>query len=493
MKSFSIFIFLLISYLFSTPFEVYPQDSSFVINWMSDYDESPSNFKLTSDGGFIGIINKKLQTDSSYTNLPFVYKISQFGDTLSWQIEKQDTILTFYNLINLNSNSGDALLMGTGIQEGQSFYYPFTIFIKIDNDLNVIWEKIYHFNFVYNGYRYHALELPDGNILYGCSPEGWRNMFLLKMSEDGDSLQFVNWTEEQSGELWCMTYNSDSTAIWLHTEGAYYETGAQICSIVEIDNNLNYLRHFHYPEYYRSPYYSKRYPGNKLITGGCKIIPQKSVNRFTSYLLDSNLNIQSQLNLTKPDTISRAGELQCIDFIEPSSIFLGGIFNFQGFAGSDVSWMYVTKLNDTLGIEYEKYIGGDANYWLIGVTAAADGGVLLASTRHILDASWWMQTDAVLIKLDANGNLTGIKDNQEISIYDAIIYPNPGKNYFIVRTQLKNCIIQIYNQKGEQIVRENLDGLTTYINLQYIESGYYPYSITQNGKLINSGVWIKIE
>lgn len=497
MKFREIILFVLFIFLILNQIKAYSQDSSFEIILNSEYDENPVLFKLADNGNYIGIINKAISQDSSYISNSYIYKISPSGDTNSWKIDKQDTTLVFYKFEKLTQNIPGFLLMGTGFANGEKDQNPFTIFIRIDDDLNVIWEKIYKFNYYYGGYIYHANELINGDLLYGCSVGGGANMFLFKMSDQGDSLNFASWTgiPEESGELWDLTYNMDSTAFWMHTEWAYYQgSGGQVSSIVEVDTNLQYINHLYYPESFSSPYNSILYYDNKLITGGSSEVPDmvhQDIDFYISaYILDEDMEILNEILLTNPDTVSRAGEKQGIDFIDPSCIFLGGTHNLQSFSGQYPSWMYICKLNDTLGLEYEKYIGGDAYYWLTSVTASPDGGVLLASTRQDLSPIF-IQNDAIIIKLDANGNLTALPEKNIIPISDAIVYPNPGINAINIRTALNDCTLLLFDSCGRKLFEKPINERITTISMVNEPPGIYPYSLVKEGNIIISGNWIK--
>lgn len=473
------------------------QNNGFEIILNSNYDEAPILFKLANDGSFMGIVNKADQTDSIYISNPFIYKISQGGDTISWKINKQDTSLTIYRLEKLKKNTPGFLLLGTGIAKGENSDNPFSIFIRIDDDMNIVWERIYRFPYYYGGYLYHALELYDGNILYGCSVQGGVNMFLFKLSAQGDSLDFASWTGvgDQSGELWDLSYSPDSSTFWMHTEWAYYQgSGGQVASIVEVDTNLNYLNHYYYPEFYGSPYSSLPSSRTKLITGGSSMVQDmvhQDIDYYIScYILDTNLQVLNGIQCTNPDTVSRGGEKQSIDFIDSSCIFLGGTHNLQSFSGMYPSWMYICKLDDTLGTLYEKYIGGDAYYWLTSVTASPDDGVLLASTRQELSPTF-IQRDAVIIKLDAQGNLTGLTNDSKIVITDAIIYPNPGNDELYLRTALKDCLLYLFDSSGRKLLEKSITDRITMIPMGDKTPGFYTYLLLFQGEKIISGTWIK--
>ena len=162
----------------------------------------------------------------------------------------------------------------------------------------------------------------------------------------------------------------------------------------------------------------------------------------------------------------------------------------QGFSGSAPSWFYVAKLNDTLGLEFEKYIGGDYYYWLASVVAAKDGGVLLTGMRSEVNSPPF-HSSAYIIKLDSTGCIVNLPENSKIQIRDAIVYPNPGGEHLLVRTALKNSIFYLYNLEGQKVITQPLNNHVTLVNTTSLSQGTYLYHIVKDNTVIESGKWIK--
>ncbi len=150
----------------------------------------------------------------------------------------------------------------------------------------------------------------------------------------------------------------------------------------------------------------------------------------------------------------------------------------------------MARLNDTLGVEYEKYLGGEHYYWHSTVTASQDGGVLLTGFRHEI-AQPIFHRDAFFIKFDSTGYTVGNPAEQKINISEAMVYPNPGTHSINIRTALKNCLFQLTDEWGRSVIKEPIKNLITTLSTSTLKQGKYYYTLTQHNKQITSGVWIK--
>ncbi len=483
---------LIIAFMILTQYFVNAQQTDFEIIMDTDYDEVPTIFKIDDTGNFVGLVRKAPPTDSVYIYNSFLYKIEPDGDTTSIMFHKEDTNFFFHNLERLNTEPKGFILIGYGYKYNESPNHPFTIFMRVDDDFNILWEKIYRFNYYYGGYTSKVMELTNGDIVYACAPELSSNMLIFKLSSAGDSLNYMAYSGNDAGEVWGLSYNYDSTAILVHTQWAHYVTGDNLCSIITLNNNLEQVNVQFYPEHHDTPYNAMPFENDQLLTGISEFIGHHTgeIERMISaYVLDSSLNVVHEVHLTNPDTNSSAAQTQCIDYYYDNCIYLGGNHNLQGLIGQQPNWFYVSKLNDTLGVEYEKYIGGDDYYVLFSVTAASDGGVLLAGTKQEV-ALTYFQRDGIIIKLDSVGCVTNVSD-KKITISDAIVYPNPGSSFINIRTALDNCKFKLFNNMGQSVINKTVSGLETKINVNKLKKGNYFYSVTRNNKTVISGAWIK--
>lgn len=466
-----------------TGFEVVIQEDSLDIHalkFINDY----------SGQGYIGLLTK-MKNGNMQIYSSDLYHISNTGDTLRINIAKLDTNILYNDIISVNYGEPGYLLAGTAYNTNSSDTNLFIILTRLDTNYNTIWEKYYTYDSYFLGYT-NMMQMMDSSFLLCCTPS---EMFLFKFSYNGDSLKYREYTGDSAGYIESITYNPDSTAVWLHTNWAFYNGGGFLNSCVEIDSQLNETRVYHYPEYYaQMGFTSKLLPNGNLLTGGTTekyIAGQGWFDTYISaYELDTSFNILHENLLTNPDTISRGGDAVAIDYCDPSCIYLAGTFNLQYFNGSEPSWFYVAKLNDTLGLEFEKYIGGDYYYWLLSVVAAKDGGVLLTGMRSEVNAPLF-HSSAYIIKLDSTGCVVNLPVNNKIQIHDVFVYPNPGNEYLQIRTALKNSIFYLFNLEGQKVITQPLNKHVTVINTSSLSQGTYVYHIVKDNTAIESGKWIK--
>ncbi len=488
-------ILLLIFLLYLHPL-MFAQQSGFEIYLESDYDELPFCFTLGDNSNYVGLIHKAPPPPSGpYVHNTYLYEIGNEGDTMSIKYEKEDTIFNFYDIIHLDSEPKGYLLSGWGYETGGDPLHPFTIIRRINSKYETIWEITPKFDFLYYAYyKSKTLELKNGELLYACSPQGSLDMFIYKLSSQGDSMDYKIYSGMEAGEIWDMSYSPDSSEIWLHTRFAHYPGSGAPCSTVGIDDSLNPTQVFFYPDYFDPPYSTLIYPYNRLITAGYHdyFNPHTSekTKQIGAYLLDSTLAVLNSVYCTHPDTVSRAGEINGIDFYYPDCIYLAGTHYLQYLPGNHPNWVYIARLNDTLGIEYEKYLGGDHYYWHSTVTASEDGGVLLTGFRHEIDQTIFHR-DVFFIKLDSTGYIVGNPEDLQINISEAIVYPNPGSGKINIRTAHKNCLFQLTDEAGRPVIKKAIKHLITSIPAATLSNGKYYYTLTQNNKQIASGVWIK--
>lgn len=467
------------------------QQTSFEINFETNYDEVPTNFVLSNEGDFIGLVRKAPPTDSIYIYDHYLYKITIDGDTSSIKYSKEDTVVTW---IYVNKLVTGFVISGTGYKLGEDRHKPYIILRRLDNDLNTVWEKFYKTNMYFGANKSSILELENGDLLYACSPDLNLNMFLLLISPDGDSLNFNHFTGSQSGIVNSLTYNLDSSNILIHNEYAYYSgMGQSLCSSIIINNKLEQLGAYHYPEYFRSPLITMVKNEDTYVTGGSYqryyLETQTLETTISAFNLDSSFNVTNEIRLTNPDTNSRSAWVKCLD-IYNSDIYVGGTHNIHDIIGIHPSWFYVAKLNDTLGVEYEKYIGSEDYYVLFDITASSDGGVLLSGTRQDTNMSY-IERNGFIIKLDSLGCLTSIQNDKNFKITEAIVYPNPGVNYLNIRTALHGCHFNLFDINGNLVISKELKSGVTIIRTDYLKKANYLFQITKSKKLVHKGVWIK--
>ena len=71
------------------------------------------------------------------------------------------------------------------------------------------------------------------------------------------------------------------------------------------------------------------------------------------------------------------------------------------------------------------------------------------------------------------------------------VYPNPGHNSLNIKTELKDAEINMYDIMGRMLYNQKIVSDITTINSENWPSGMYIWKVISNGKLAESGKWIK--
>jgi len=186
-----------------------------------------------------------------------------------------------------------------------------------------------------------------------------------------------------------------------------------------------------------------------------------------------------------------------LDYKNKDSIFIGGTKNINihnlNFSPTP-SWFFLLQTDSMLNIRWEKFYGGDAYYNMTKLIATNDGGCIMAGTRFdYLTHPWVRERDIYILKVNAEGLITGTDGKIAPVVHEAIVYPNPGNNFLKVRVgvQHQNAVINLFDINGRFILKQKIEGNTTLLNTQTLPAGTYLYTITNNNGLNENGKWIK--
>lgn len=494
-----IFIRIYILFIFILFFFQFISNSSnaqntFEIRIDSDLDEYPCDFILDSNNNFAGIISKVQNTD--YIPKSYIYKISSEGDTVSKLFAKQDTVLKLYKIIQAGNSPLEYLVTGTGYHKDSSASLWFSYFMKIDENFDIIWEKTYQLHNV-NEYACfpnypQLLKEKENTFLHACFLEPHWKMYLFRLSTEGDSLAYRMYENDSSGQLYDLTYNYDSSAYWLHTHFAHYSASGPESQCITVNYNLEQTKVMYYPRWFANGISAKLLPDRNLVAGS--IIWEAAITQYDHYLgaykLDSVFNVLAECKFTNPDTTTQGG-YTTMDFYYPSCIYVCGDQPMSmGTWVPAPTWIAIAKMNQDLELEFEKYIGGDSHYNFSTVTAASDSGILISATRYDWNTQDY-ERDVIILKLDMNGCITGIQNQNSFKVSTAIVYPNPGSEEINIRTALKNTIFEMYDMNGKLIITKNLNQNITKINSISLKPGTYTWMVYNKTEVYDTGKWIK--
>lgn len=465
--------------------------SSFITKFNSLADEADGLFIQNTNNEFVGIISKKT-SDIRYF---YLYNISEIGDTVfSRKFEKADTLLSVHYFIQTNSNPIEYLVTGQGHKSSDPPTNYFSFFTKIDENFNSIWEKIYQLRpvdvFTSSEYWPHLLQKEYGSYLFATrlGHADDPRLILFDLSEQGDSLAYRMYEGDSAGRLlMSLTYNNDSTAYLLFTDGAHYVPymGAEC---ITVDFELNQTDVYHYPRWFDDGLTAKLLPNGQLVTGALyqRELPRESTMAVLKH--DTSFNLLAECYVGDPDyEIRKDNGFKSLDYYYPNSIFVAGTFDYDvGIWIQHPSWIVIGKMDSNLNLLNEKYIGGDSYYHFNTITATSDGGALITTNRYDYLTQGY-EHDVYIIKLDSLDFTVEITEHKNKKLADAIVYPNPASNYIFVRIAISDANFALYDMAGNKFRSFSLTGLITQIRLDNVPSGTYTWSVYRQSINIETG------
>ena len=265
--------------------------------------------------------------------------------------------------------------------------------------------------------------------------------------------------------------------------------------IIKIDSLLNIKEIDSIPLGYREQNSCKWLNDSLYLLTGKKSVYDPLTHVMAGVmLLDSSQNVYRENHFGMGgDTINYPAMKDNVDFIFPDNIYYGGIANIKPSQmpwQHDPSWIMLNNMNSNLELNWQRFYGGDAFYYLWSLKATQDGGCVLLATRYdytVQDHEY----DIVILKVDTNGLITSIGESPAIPVEDVILFPNPGSDHIDITGADPPASIFLYDAKGKLILSEAITSISSRINTTALSSGTYFYQVLQGSQVVKSGKWIK--
>jgi hypothetical protein len=437
----------------------YAQSFEFIYSTANDdvvndaVEDSAGNFYLVGGTG---------QFNFNYPHYSgLIIKLNVAGDTLKTLVlPPTGDGIHFSTVTRLN----DSLFIAFGEKEVQGTNDWQILFLKFDNNLNIIDEKTFG-DTIYNEHIFRAKISSQNEFLlvgYASNAADYQLIF-YRSTLNGDSLQSFylgqpnNWefgddileTPDSTGYL-IFSFGWPAINPAFHNEILKLNMAGNVDTVVEIS-------------------FSREVITAKWISDSTFITSSSGFNPFIPpydwdlriHQYDINLNLLFDTLLGPPDT----NEIEAnngLDFIVNNKIFVGGTSNYQNLPFMpDPAYYYLIQFNNTLIPQWEKYISLSDDYLNLNkVLATNDGGVLLAGTKYNDQTSGSNERDIYVVKLDSLGNFTtGINiPTAATQVHDVIVYPNPAHNIINIRSTINFPATEIilYDASGREVMNKKI-------------------------------------
>jgi hypothetical protein len=229
------------------------------------------------------------------------------------------------------------------------------------------------------------------------------------------------------------------------------------------------------------------------VTGEYHQPPDYEDRDIGTALYDTTLNLIHFAALGKKDTVDCPGLTKNIAAPSANSIAVVGTtnFNFGSMFTPEDSWYSLHNIDTTLGLNWQKFYGGDGYYTLYGVLPTRDQGFLMYGTfwdyHHTSDYIRYLS----LIKVNKDGYAVSVDHNRSSLAQDVIVYPNPGNDNLFLETQLRNATFILYDPAGHEVMEQGVVPGRTSLAVHRLKPGMYLYRVSMDGQLMDEGKWIK--
>jgi hypothetical protein len=327
----------------------------------------------------------------------------------------------------------------------------------------------------------------------------WPDLLLYEISSVGDSIR-RSFLSYDGAQIECDLLELDNGGYKIFALGTFPGAPQSLGTIVTVDSSFNFLD-------------ADSIPFRLYFNHSAKWIDD------TSYLVTGNKNIynpsyRTDLGIVRlneaddlivgnhfgksGDTVSYVGACSNLDFIDLESIFFGGasnIFPSHLMYQPEDSWLILNNIDSDLNLNWQRFYGGDACYYLWGLKATQDGGCLMLATRYD-EMTQFQELDVFILKVDSNGLLTSTGEAPHIPSNELILYPNPARSQITVRYP------DIFNHREREIIIWNALGTAVRrlyrppgqaeepIDISNLPPGFYIAVLHANGEKIAVGKFV---
>jgi len=445
--------------------------------------ENDSEIVLVSTTGHLSLENHHAQ----------LFRIDGSGLIINSSILKPEVY--YYAILKLlKTQTG---FIGFGYQQDSIGANATITLVELNDDFLIINEKQYLTNYIGIAYIEVVKKEHSLMVFYSGITQGYYfQLNAYKITYDLDTICSKLFSETGTKIAFDILTTENENIIKVFVRGFNQQTNTS-SQILMIDSLLNIIEIEGIPEEVGN-YIDVKYIDSQkyLLTGKKHIWNSNPQDDQLAIMLMDSLDNNLQLEMFgAPDTLDYPGIYSNLDFINTENIYYGGTKNFSinGIFAPVNTWFFLNKLNANLELAWQRFYGGDANYQLIDLVATQDGGCLMAGNFYNYTNQSY-ERDIYLLKVDEDGLVTATGEElPNITAQDAIVYPNPGNEYFNIQSgpQINGALFELFDMNGNLVLSTLLDERLENISTIKLSTGTYPYRITFQNKIVGSGKWVR--
>ncbi len=479
-------LIIVLSLLSITPW-VFAQNYWFNIIESAESHSPISDIFIYNDNYYFGIIDIIDEDFEEY--YAKVCKISPNGEISISPYFKEDYINLIGN-INILDNGN---LIGFGHvyipEENDKFALWITEFTT---NLDIVDQHIDTFDMNYS-YIMNSFKNTRGNYYFQAattefpfSPVPYRG-YLAEISQEKNTINDTSFSRviydiapefNDVNNIVITSYGLDESAGNMNTQINILDT---CFNLIETPLSYDHQDLYYYTSIHNSND-SHYYLSGMALTGEGSFI-----NSFSTYKIDSNFN---ELNVQFHDSIyhwlftpDHNGIVTYEDIL-----YAGASLEYRGMPYPVPNYFSLIKMDDDLNVIWRKFYGGDRNYCLSSINITNGGDLLLLGRSSELGS---INEDVFIMKVNQNGLISNTNENPSIPIKNAVVMPNPGRDYLQLHTGIYPSKLLLFNISGKQVLEKEINSEISHIETTHLPSGTYIWQVENSQRIIENGKWIK--
>ena len=381
-------------------------------------------------------------------------------------------ILQVDGQILLHGNALDTITMDTQL-----------CLILLDQDFNMIHIKYYGIDNQEEIFLCYCINSNDNYVFSGKYPLFSQNQKLvfIEVGKDGT---FINSAHTDEPIYW------ESQIVFFEKNMSY--------SISDWHHIYSYDMDFNLTASIQPALYNYFYPWGKGVkindslcfrTGTAAGTTYPYSNEISRVVFNEAGEYFDEYQIVIPEYVDIPSAKVAISTIDTTLFFLGGTSNSTGIAFVSKDTRFVLQKYDLEGnIYWENLYETGGNAVMMEVLALQDGGCLMAGQIWNWHQSSTQQRDLIFIKVNGDGIVTGIEDNEPTTA-KINVYPNPGTNRLNISEHEDILRFTLYDFNGGKVLEYFSPPPT--IDVSHLKRGFYFWRAGLNDGTMRSGKWIK--
>ena len=449
-----------------------------------------------ANGSFM-IAGEMRESGFNGINEGYLGTISELGEIIKEMQINPYNNSRLCNIVPYKYGNASYITIGSTDSIAGSDTYSRIAFYGLDEEMNITWRKLFSFqkNYVIWPWQNYIskdsiLYLMNDNENTNSGQDLSKYVTVIKYKLPYDSLSnykvdFLSYTMD-------LLFKENKQELNIYLFPSF--------TVVGLDEGLNYIstRDFNKNRFPVLVDLTSINDSNYLITGTARNYINSNSQIGCIKYNDDDSALDSTFYSPSIDTNFYAGGRQNTA-ISGNNIFIAGFYNVVAFPfpyNANPSWVSVTKTDMDLNVISNHFYGGDAQYCPYSIIPTIDGGCFITGYsydyRNNLPIGDY-ELDIFALKVNSEGLITELPDQPNKISHDAIIFPNPGKDYLNIQSglQISGAQFTLFDMAGHILLEEKINNTQVRINTTNLLPGIYTWQIVFKNKVIESGKWMK--